>query len=187
MVTIASLWLPIIVSAVFVFIMSMLVHMVFKYRANDFRKFPDEDAVADALRKLNIPDGEYALPKAADMKEFGTSEFQEKVKKGPNLMMTIWGGSSPSMSKELTLWFLYVVVVGIFSAYVAGRALEPGAPYLSVFRFAGVTAFACYSMAEIQRSIWWRQSWSKTFKALFDGLLYALLTGGTFGWLWPDM
>lgn len=187
MVPILSLWLPILVSAVFVFIMSSLVHMVFKYHANDLKKLPNEEAALDALRKLNIPDGEYAFPKPADMKEYSTPEYQEKVKKGPNGMMTIWGGVTPSMNKELALWFVYTVVVGVFAAYVAGRALEPGAHYLSVFRFAGVTAFACYAMAEAQRSIWFRQSWSNTCKAMFDGLVYALLTGGTFGWLWPDM
>ena len=187
MVPILSLWLPILVSAIFVFIMSSLIHMVFKYHSNDFKKLPDESAVGDALRKMNIPDGQYAMPRPSDMKEYSTPEFQDKVRKGPNALITIWGGATPSMTKELTLWFLYSILVGVFAAYIAGRALEPGAHYLSVFRFAGATAFFCYSIADIQHSIWWKQSWSVTIKGLFDGLLYALLTGGTFGWLWPDM
>ncbi len=187
MVTIMSLWLPILVSAVFVFIMSTIVHMALKYHANDFAKLPDEGAAADALRKLNLPDGTYALPKASDMKEFSSPEFQEKIKKGPNAHITIWGGTTPSMTKELTGWFLFSIAVSVYAAYIASRALEPGAHYLEVFRFVGATAFACYSFADISRSIWWRQPWSVTAKSAFDGMLYALLTAGTFGWLWPQM
>jgi hypothetical protein len=76
-------------------------------------------------------------------------------------------------------------VVGVFAAYVAGRALGPGAPYLQVHRFAGVTAFAAYALALAQSSIWYKRAWSTTLKSTFDGLIYALMTGGTFGWLWP--
>lgn len=187
MVTIVSLWLPILLSAVFVFIMSSIIHMVLKYHANDFAKMPDEGAAADALRRLNLPDGQYALPRADSMKEFSTPEFQEKIKKGPNAHLTIWGGTTPSMSKELVLWFIYSIAVSIYSAYIASRALDAGAHYLEVFRFVGATAFACYVFAEVQRSIWWKQPWSLTAKNAFDGLLYALLTAGTFGWLWPQM
>jgi Flp pilus assembly protein TadB len=184
MVPIVSLWLPILVSSVFVFLASSLVHMMFRYHSNDFRKFPEEDAAAEALRKLNIPPGEYMLPHASSMKEMSSPEFQEKVAKGPGAILTIWPGGRPSMAVNLTQWFLYSVVVGIFAAYVAGRALGPGAHYLAVFRFVGVTAFACYAVAGWQTSIWYKRSWLTTFKNTFDGLLYALLTAGTFGWLW---
>ena len=89
------------------------------------------------------------------------------------------------MTKNLILWFLYCVVVGVFAAYIAGRALKPSAPYLEVFRFAGATAFAGYSLAQMQYSIWMGKSWGATLRGMFDGLIYALLTAGTFGWLWP--
>ena len=184
MVSIFSLWLPILLSSVFVFLASSLVHMMFRYHSNDFRKFPNEDAAAEALRKLNIPPGEYMLPHASNMKEMNSPEFQEKVKKGPGAILTIWPGGRPSMVTNLTQWFLYSIVVGIFAAYVAGRALGPGAHYLAVFRFVGVTAFVSYTLAGWQASIWYKRSWVTTLKNTFDGLLYALLTAGTFGWLW---
>jgi hypothetical protein len=159
--------------------------MVFRYHSTDYRKLPDEDALADALRKLDIPAGEYFLPHAASMKEMNSPEHQEKVKRGPGAMLTIWPGGRPSMTKNLVQWFVYSLVVGVFAAYVAGRALQPGAYYLAVFRFVGVTAFASYAIAGWQQSIWWKRSWLATFKNTFDGLVYALLTAGTFGWLWP--
>jgi hypothetical protein len=185
MVPIHTLWLPILLSAVFVFIASSIVHMMFRYHSNDLKKLPDEDAAADALRKLNIPAGQYIIPHAGSMQAMNSPEYQEKVKRGPGVILTIWPGGRPSMVANLTQWFLYSLVVGIFAAYVAGRALEAGAHYLAVFRFVGVTAFACYTLAGWQESIWFKRAWSVTLKNTLDGLFYALLTAGTFGWLWP--
>lgn len=186
MVSVLSLWLPILISSVFVFTLSSLLHMVLRYHASDFRKLPDEDGFAEALRKLNIPPGDYMLPYATSSAERNAPEFQERIKKGPGAILTIWGGGKPSMGANLAQWFLYCVIVGVFAAYVAGRAVEPGASYLAVFRFAGVTAFACYTLAGWQESIWFKRSWATTLKNTVDGLIYALVTAGTFGWLWPQ-
>lgn len=185
MVPISSLWIPILLSSVFVFIASSIVHMMLKYHSTDLKKLPDEDATADALRKLNIPAGQYIIPHAGSMEAMKSAEYQEKLKKGPGAILTIWPGGSGSMATYLVQWFVFSIVVGVFSAYVAGRALEAGAHYLAVFRFVGVTAFACYTLAAWPESIWYRRSWSVTMKNTLDGLFYALLTAGTFGWLWP--
>ncbi|HLA68827.1 MAG TPA: hypothetical protein VJN65_03910 [Bacteroidota bacterium] len=186
MVPIMSLWLPILLSAVFVFIASSLVHMVLRYHASDFRTVPDENAFADAVRKFNVPPGPYMYPYAGSMKEMNSPEFQEKMKKGPRFMLTVWPTGPTSMTGSLVQWFLYSVIIGIFAAYVAGRALGPGAHYLAVFRFVGVTAFACYAIGGWSDHIWYKRPLSVTLKNTFDGLVYALLTAGTFGWLWPE-
>ena len=89
------------------------------------------------------------------------------------------------MTTSLVLWFLYSVVVSFFAAYIAGRAVGPGADYLTVFRFVGSTAFMGYSLALLQNSIWYKRNWGMTLKSMFDGLVYGLLTAGTFAWLWP--
>ena len=111
--------------------------------------------------------------------------FQEKWKKGPVAMMTVMASDSTAMGKSLALWFLYCVVVGVSAAYISGRALPAGAPYRSVFRFAGATAFYGYALALWQNTIWYKKSVDDDAEATFDGLVYALLTGGVFGWLWP--
>jgi len=185
MVPVMSLWLPILLSAVLVFLVSSIIHMVFTYHYKDFRPVPEEDKLANALRAFNLQPGEYIIPYAGSPAARKTAEFQEKMKKGPTLIMNVWQSGTPSMVKNLVQWFLYSVIVGIFAAYVAGRALGPGADYLAVFRFAGVTAFACYSVAQWQASIWFNRSWASTFRSTIDGLVYGLLTAGTFGWLWP--
>jgi len=112
-------------------------------------------------------------------------EFVEKMKQGPVMVVTVMPNGPAAMGRNLIQWFLSALVVGVFAAYVAGRALPYGAPYLKVFRFAGVAAFLGYSVALAQMSIWYHRSWLTTFKSTVDGLIYALLTAGTFGWLWP--
>jgi hypothetical protein len=140
----------------------------------------------EALRKIGVPPGDYVVPCAGNPKEMKNPEFIEKMTKGPVAFITVIPSGPPSMGKSLALWFLYCVVVGIFAAYIASRALEPGARYLSVFRFAGCTAFIGHAIALWQNTIWYRRAWSSTLKSTFDALVYALLTAGTFGWLWPS-
>jgi hypothetical protein len=185
MVPIFSLWLPILLSAVFVFVISSIFHMVLKYHQNDFSKLPKEEEIMADLQKYNLPPGEYSMPRADSMKEMSSPEYLDKTKKGPVAMMTVMESGPPKMGMSLLLWFIYSIVVGIFAAYIGSRALGPGADYLSVFRFVGTTAFVGYTLGSWPTSIWYKRKWSTTFKNTFDGFVYALFTAGTFGWLWP--
>lgn len=185
MTGLTELWLPVLLSSVFVFILSSIIHMASPWHKSDYPKMANEEKVLDALRPLAIPPGDYMIPRPSSRQEMRSPEFMEKVKRGPVMIMTVWQGGGMSMKRNLILWFLYTVVVGIFSGYVAGRALPPGSDYLHVFRFAGVTAFLAYSAALWQMSIWYNRAWSTTMKITVDGLIYALFTAGTFGWLWP--
>lgn len=185
MVSIMSLWLPIVLSAVIVFVASSIIHMVLTYHRTDFRQVPSEDQVRDALGKIGIPPGEYMVPFAGSPKRMKEQDFIDKMTRGPVAFLTVMKSGPPSMGSNLALWFLYCVAVSIFAGYIAGRALGTGHRYLEVFRFAGCTAFIGYSVALWQNSIWYKRAWSTTLKQSFDGLVYALLTAGTFGWLWP--
>lgn len=185
MVPVTSLWLPILVSAVIVFVASSIVHMALPFHRNDLKKLPREDDVMAALRAFNIPPGDYGVPKPDSMKDMRSPAFVEKQAKGPSLFMTVLPAGPMSMGPSLIQWFLFSLVVNLFAAYIASRALGPGAPYLDVFRFAGTTAFLGYSMGFVPQSIWYRRSWATTIKSMIDGLLYGLLTAGTLGWLWP--
>jgi len=185
MVSIHVLWMPILLSSVLVFIASSLIHMFLPWHRSDYPPVPGEARLMDAVRPLAIPPGDYMVPRASSRQEMGSPEFTEKLKKGPVMVITVMPNGPWNMGRNLGLWFAYILVVGVFAAYVAGRALPRGAEYLHVFRFAGTTAFCCYAMALPQMSIWYRRSWSTTIKTLVDGLIYGLLTAGTFGWLWP--
>jgi hypothetical protein len=180
-----ALWLPILLSAVIVFVASSIIHMGPFWHRGDYPKVPNQDKVQDALRPLAIPPGDYMLPRASNMKEMRTPEHMEKLTKGPVIVLTVLPNGPGSMARNLVQWFLYTVVVSFFAAYVASRALPPGTDYLRVFQLVGATAFVGYSLALLQMSIWYRRAWRLTVKAIFDGLIYGLLTAGTFGWLWP--
>ncbi|HEX4562132.1 MAG TPA: hypothetical protein VH113_09915 [Gemmatimonadales bacterium] len=185
MVGIAALWLPILLSAVLVFLVSSVIHMMSPWHKNDYPLLPNQDQVMDALRPLNIPPGDYFVPRPASREDMRSAAHLEKVKRGPVVVFTVMPQGGVNIGKNLIGWFVYLIVVGCFAAYVAGRALHPGAPYLSVFRFVGVTAFLAYTLALWQMSIWYARSYLTSFKVTVDGLIYALLTAGMFGWLWP--
>jgi hypothetical protein len=180
-----TLWLPTLLSSVIVFLVSSVIHMVLPWHKSDYPAVPNQDRVMDAMRPFSMAPGDYLIPRPSNRQELGSPEFAEKLKKGPVMLLTVMPNGPMSMGRNLALWFIYSIVVGVLAAYVAGRALPVGAAYLRVFRFVGVTAFIGYSVALWQMSIWYRRAWSLTIKATVDGLIYALLTAGTFGWLWP--
>lgn len=180
---ISALWLPILLSAVFVFVVSSVIHMFLGYHASDFKQIPNEEKALDALRQLNIPPGDYIAPRATSMKEMGTEEYKARVKRGPVVILTVRDGDT-GMGKSLLLWFLYILVVSFFSAYIGVNALDPDAHYLAVFRIVGCAAFMGYALALFQNTIWMAKDWGATLKSAFDGLIYALITAGTFGWMW---
>jgi hypothetical protein len=185
MVPLTSLWLPIVLSAVIVFIASSLLHMVLPFHKSDYRKLPDEEKVQDVLRSAGVTPGPvYHFPHTTHQ-EMKTPAAVERFKRGPVGLLTIFPSGAPSMGKYLGLWFVYCLLVGIFVAYLAGRTLAPGTDYLQVFRIAGTAAFLGYAFGQMQDLIWKGQTWGVTLKHVFDGLVYALLTAGTFGWLWP--
>ncbi len=181
----AELWLPIVVASVFVFIVSAIIHLLLPWHKNDYPRLPDEDRVRTALRPLKIPPGDYLLPRPATIREMRTPEYTEKITQGPVMRLTVLPNEMPTMASNFIFWFIYTIMISFFSAYLTGRALPPGAEYLQVFRFTGAVAFLGYVAALWQMSIWFRRSVALSFKATVDGLIYALVTAGTFGWLWP--
>lgn len=185
MVPVTSLWMPILLSAVLVFVASSILHMVLPFHRTDYRKVPAEDDVMDALRRFKIPPGDYMMPCAGGPEAMRDPAFREKMNKGPVAIVTVMNNGPMSMGSNLAQWFVYCVVVGVFAAYIAGHALAPGSTYRAVFRFAGCTAFAGYALALWQNTIWYKRAWMTTLKSTIDGLIYGSLTAGTFGWLWP--
>ncbi len=184
MTTIAALWLPILLSAVIVFIASSIIHMAPLWHRGELPAPPDADRLQEAMRPFGLRPGEYMLPRAKDMKDCNAPEFVEKLKRGPVLLMTVIASGPMSMSKPLVQWFVYTVAVSVLVAYLAGATLPADAAYLAVFRVAGTTAFVAYAVGLWQQSIWYNRPWSTTLKLTLDGLIYGLLTGGVFGWLW---
>jgi hypothetical protein len=185
MVPLLSLWLPIVAGAVAVFVTSTLVHMVLRWHAGDYRQLPREDEVRALLRGAGVTPGFYHFPWGRSPQEMGTPEMKARFVEGPVGMLTIVPSGPIRMGRHLLLWFLYAVLVGVFTAYVTGRALAPGADFREVFRFAGATALMAYGLGPVVDSIWKGQRWGATAKNVADGVLYSLAMAAAFGWLWP--
>jgi len=185
MVPVLVLWTPIVVSAAIVFLASWLIHMMLGYHKADFRKLPSEDEVQEALRKFNIPPGDYMLPCPSGPQDMRNKEFLAKRERGPIMIATVLKGGPISMGPALLKWFVFCCVVSLFAAYVTGRAHGAGTEYLKVFRTAGTVAFVGYSLGQWPEHIWYQRSLGTTVRNTIDGLIYGLLTAGVFGWLWP--
>lgn len=180
-----SFWLPILLSAVFVFIASASIHMVLKaWHKSDYRKLPEEDKVMEALRPFRLPPGDYMVPNCSGSAEMKSPAFREKMRQGPVMILTVMPNGAMNIGKSLVLWFLYTLVVSFFAAYVPFHSLPAGAPLLQVLRLVGVTSFVGYTIALWQMSIWYCRSWTTTIKATIDGIVYAAITAVTFAWLW---
>ena len=187
MVSLAHLWLPILLSAVFVFVASSLIHMAFKWHNSDYHGLPNEDEVRAAILKGSPAPGQYVLPYCADQKEMGGEAMKAKLKEGPVGFMILRAPCPEGMrmGPMLLQWFLFCALVSLFTALVLIHAAAPGADYKAVFHTAALCAFMAYAFGSIPMGIWWGQPWGSVLKNLLDGLIYAGLTAGTFGWLWP--
>jgi hypothetical protein len=184
-VSLSALWLPILLSAVIVFIASAVIHMVLPYHRSDYRKVPNEDRVLGALRSEQLAPAEYMFPHAGGPSAMRDPAMIQKFKQGPIGILTILPSGAPSMTKNLVQWFFYCLVVGVAVAYVSGRTLTSTSTYLSVFRVGGTVAWLAFAGAQPWNAIWRGQPWTVTLKNVVDGLIYGALVAGVFGWLWP--
>jgi hypothetical protein len=185
MVSLGALWLPIMLSAVLVFVLSSIIHMVLRYHSADYTRLPNEDAVREAIRSGSPAPKQYIIPYCTGPKEMESPEMKRKFVEGPIGVLNLKPSGVPGMGASLVQWFLYALLVSFMVAYVASHALPPGTPYLAVFRIVGAVAFLAYAAGQLPAAIWMGKPWPVAVKEVFDGLVYGLATAGVFGWLWP--
>ncbi|MFZ0211510.1 MAG: hypothetical protein WAL55_02275 [Candidatus Acidiferrales bacterium] len=184
MVPLTALWLPVLLSAVIVFVASFIMHMVLPYHRSDYHQLPDEDKVLAALRSAGLKRGIYMFPFCTH-KNMKSPEVIEKFKQGPVGTITVFPTGQPVLPKFLVMWFVYCLLIGAIVAAIVSRTIKPGASYHFVFHAVGLTSFLAYGVGILSNGIWKSQPWSMVIKEVIDGLIFALLTAGTFGWLWP--
>ena len=181
----AVLWLPILLSAVFVFLASSVLHMLLPIHCGDYKQLANEDELLAAMKEKGLAPGTYMFPCPKNMKDMGSLEMLAKYEAGPVGFMTVFPNGAPAMGKNLIQWFLYSILISVFVAYITWFAMDPGTDYMAVFRMTGTIAVLGYAFSDFTDSIWKGQKWSTTAKFLFDGIIYGLVTAGTFAWLWP--
>lgn len=182
-----SLWIPVLVSAVVVFVLSSILHMALKYHRADYKPLPNEDAVRDALGKGSLPPGLYQLPYCKGTKDMEAPAQKAKFAQGPVGVITIIANGAPAMGKYLGQWFVFCVFTSFTVAYVARHTLQPGADGILVMRITGAVAFTAYGFTHVLDSIWKGQPWSNTARSLIDGVIYSVATGAIFCTLWPKV
>ena len=186
MVALIDLWLPILLSAVFVFIASSIIHMVIPIHQSDYQKLSAEDDFREAMRGQGVQPGEYVFPCPASVKDMSSPEHLEKLKQGPVGFLTVIPSGPPAMGKSLLQWFLFSILIGAFAGYVGTFSLVPGDGFMDVLRVTGTVAILGYGVSQIPHSIWKGMSWGVTCKYVFDGIVYGLGTAAAFAWLWPS-
>jgi hypothetical protein len=180
------LWLPILLSAVVVFIISSLVHMVFKWHASDYGTVPNEDVIRAAVNTNPPAPGRYVIPHCKDMKDMGTPEMLKKYQEGPVMHFTILPKGMPNMGKYLGLWFVWSLVIATVAAYLTAKAYGvEDAPVLRASKFFAALIFIAHGFGTITESIWVGRPWSSSAKYLLDAALYAIGSGAVMFWLWP--
>ena len=186
MPTLDQLWMPILLSAVLVFVVSALIHMVFKWHNSDYHGFPNEDEIRAAIRKSNPSPGGYMVPHCEDKKDMAKPEVVQKFTEGPIAMVSIIKPGPPSMTRPLALWFILTLLIALASGYLASRTVPVGAGFLAVARVVSLTTFLAYAGGSLANFIWMGKTQSATMKEVLDAFLYGLVTACAFGWLWPQ-
>lgn len=181
-----SLLLPIVVSAVAVFVLSMIIHMT-PWHRRDYVRLPDEDGVMETLRPFNIPPNDYMVPHPGSGEYMKSPEYDAKCNAGPVMIVTVAPAGPWKMGKTMGTWFLFVLVVSAIMALVVGTIVPPGGSRHAVFHHVAVIAFLTYTMGAVPLSIWYQRKWSTTFRSALDSVLYALATGLIFSMMWPKM
>jgi hypothetical protein len=185
MVPITSLVLPVVLSAVAVFLVSSVLHMALPWHHKDWKRVPDEADLQEALRKSGMPPGDYMIPYPPAGGSMRDPTFKERLKAGPIATLTLRAGGMPNMGAYLGKWFLHLLVVSALCAFNAIHAVGPGGETHRVFHFIALPAFLAYSIALWQDQIWYGKSTGTVVRNTLDGLIYALVTAGVFVCLWP--
>jgi len=177
--------LAVLVAAIFVFVASSLIHMVFQWHQSDYGKLADEEAVRVAVRASASKPGQYMLPYCVGMKEMQSPEMQAKWKAGPVAFLHLRPNGMPNMGSTLGRWFLLNLLVAALIAQLLHSSLGIGADGHRVFHQAALTTFLAYGVGSLSAGIWKGQTWKSVAKDLLDALIYGIVSGLAFGWLWP--
>jgi len=183
MVDLGQVVIPVVLSAIGVFVMSSLIHMVFKYHNSDYHGVANEEEVRRVL-KGNAP-GLYMVPYCPDQKELKKPEVQQKFVDGPIAFLSFRQPGPPVMGAALGQWFALNVAVAVIVGYLACKTIPWGVGFLAVAREVSLVTFLAYAGGSVSAAIWMGKTWSAAAKEVFDAFLYGLVTAIAFGMLWP--
>jgi hypothetical protein len=186
-VALTDLWLPIVLSAVAVWIAAALAWMVMPHHKGDFNQLPNEDDVMASVRNLGIAPGLYFFPNMRDCSKMKNDPAAKaKFEAGPHGMLQVWPPDAfKKMGRNMILSFIFYIVTSVFIAYLGSLALASGSEFLEVFQITGTAGILAYCFASIPHDIWFGKPLRNIVASMVDGIVFGLITGAIFGWLWP--
>jgi hypothetical protein len=183
------LWLPILLSAAAVWIVSMIVGMALPHHKQDWIGLPNspgggEDSFMDYLRRSGIKPGNYLFPDFRTREAMKSEKVEKALKEGPVGHLSVW--KTPlTMGDKMVATFIVYLVASTLIAYLTRIALPGAAPFAKVFQVAATAGILAYCFSFIPSALWWG-SYKRTIVAnVIDGILYAAITGAIFAWRWP--
>ena len=178
------LWLPILLSAVAVWIAALIVWMALPHHKGDFLGLPDEDGFMDYIRKSGIKPGNYAFPDCRGRAAMKSVKVQKAWEEGPVGHLSVWR-TPLTMGDKMVATFIVYLVVSTLIAYLTRIAISGPANFVKVFQVAATAGILAYCFSHMPSAIWWG-SYKRTIVAnVIDGILYAAITGAIFAWRWP--
>ena len=175
-----NLWLPIILSAVALWVASSVFWTALPHHNQDFDPLPDEDAMMKSVTQLEIPPGRYLFPypyhPGADRKA-----LMEKYTQGPRGSLVTW--DMPNMGKNLGLTFVYFLLISAVTAYVAWAAIggQEALTFSKVLQIVGGIGVLVFCSSGQLHAIWFPRRMIMEF---VDGIAYGLIIGLIFASLW---
>src|SRR5262245_24596021 len=179
--SLASLWLPIIVSGIALFFASWAAWMLLPHHKPEWKGLPNEDAVLNTLRTTSVPPGQYMFPYSCKPEDWKSEEFKRKREAGPTGTLTVWK-KPPNMGLNMLCTWLFFTIANFVIAYLAATVIKPGADFMFVFRFVGTAGILTYGTANILNGIWFGR---KMVADIIDGIAYGLITGLVVAAMWP--
>ncbi|MCC6425806.1 MAG: hypothetical protein IT435_03190 [Phycisphaerales bacterium] len=179
-----ALWLPILVSAVAVWIASAIVWMAMPHHKKDYIELPDEKGFTAFLKSQNIPAGVYGFPDCKTPEKRNSPEMKEAWQHGPMGMLYVWK-TPMSMGGKMFATFLVFLCASAGIGYLASIAITGSPEGMHVFRIVATAGTLTYCFSFIPNMIWFG-AYRRTIVAnIVDGIAYGVITGLVFMWMWP--
>lgn len=178
------LWLPILLSAVAVWVLSAILGMALPHHKQDFIGLPDEDGFSDFLRRSGIPPGNYLFPDFRDREAMKSEKVSKALEAGPVGHLSVWQPPL-TMGGKLAATLIVYLVVSTVIAYLAAVTLPKPAEFARVFQVVGTAGILAYCFAFLPNHIWFGAYRRTIIASILDGIVYGAITGAIFAWRWP--
>lgn len=180
----ATLWLPILLSSIAVFVGSFLAWVVIGHHTPDWSEIPDEGEVVDFIRAQGLRPGQYMFPMARTKEALADGSKQQRMTSGPWGTLNVWS-RQVNMSRNLLQTFAFYLVTSFFIGYLASLALDAGASFSKVSQVTGTAGILAYAFGHVPNAIWFGTHRRPMLMDVIDGVCFGLITGLTFATFWP--